>query len=624
MRIISAYGDSLSPEAWSICIKSVIFRLLSSIEDELRAASEQAPKERRPSDWKETAIVVIQGVSGLFVSYLGVLATHRGFAAVWRDLFAHFGSLLEVQILDINTATYSAIRDILHRCAEADKPQVGKEGMDIAWELWSQGIPVPRDSRHDKSSDNQKCLLVWVETLLELYGLIQKDFSVERVRRMLTLLRDAMQHATPGAYASDIEQVTPLQGSILKVFGKVRMDIPGVPSALITQVAEFVSLAFSQENPAKSAAGKRTFVAMSKESMSILQSLIITNASDLDIYRTEAFATALSALTKPVSLKYHFKITTKSSQPWREATKSALAVLSAALPHIHAAAPSLPRPTLHAIWPIIVTLATGILSADCTAAPPGTDILADQAFDISAFHQLRDLIIPALGSDTVPEPSRKTYAHSLFLTSLIHAPSPADAAAIATGTSTLPSLLRPARSSSSRPGRTVDPPPTPRRAMSDVCLDELFSLVQVQPAIHIHPPTPGLPPKAGMTLPGGGGGDTAQNHIRLARTAAPYLMMRSALTLRAYATDQPLRGRMPQPLTQRREVGRVLRCLVGLRSEGAAIPDVDGAESETRKHLLRLYPLLVVCGQVAGTSGDDGVLGLVREALDVVGGELGV
>ncbi|KAK1836789.1 guanine nucleotide exchange factor in Golgi transport N-terminal-domain-containing protein, partial [Podospora conica] len=332
MRIISAYGDSLSPEAWSICIKSVIFRLLSSIEDELRAASEQAPKERRQSDWKETAIVVIQGVSGLFVSYLGVLATHPGFANVWRDLFAHFGSLLDVQILDINTATYTAVRDILHRCAEADKPRVGKGGMDIAWELWSQGIPVPRDSKDDKSSDNQKCLLVWVETLLELYGLIQKDFNEERVRRMLTLLRDAMQHATPGAYASDIEQVTPLQGSILKVFRMVRMDIQGVPSALITQVAEFVSLAFSQENPAKSAAEKRTFVAMSKESMSILQSLIITNASDPDIYETSAFATALSALTKPVTLKYHFKITTKSSPPWREATKSALAVLAATLP----------------------------------------------------------------------------------------------------------------------------------------------------------------------------------------------------------------------------------------------------------------------------------------------------
>jgi len=63
---------------------------------------------------------------------------------------------------------------------------------------------------------------------------------------------------------------------------------------------------------------------------------------------------------------------------------------------------------------------------------------------------------------------------------------------------------------------------------------------------------------------------------------------------------------------------------VELKSEPEAIPDTPNVDSESRKHLLRLYPLLVGSVQVAGTAGDDKVLGLVREALDVVGGELGV
>ncbi|KAK0709970.1 hypothetical protein B0T26DRAFT_429607 [Lasiosphaeria miniovina] len=633
MRIISAYGDSLSPEAWSICMRSVVFKLLSSIEDELKAVKESTKKDKEPSDWNETAIVVIYGVSGLFASYLHVLTTHRGFGDIWRDLLGHFRTLLDVQVLDINAATYTAVRDILRRCAESDKPNVGKASIDLAWDLWSRGVPVPKDGKDDKSTDNQKCLLVWVETLLELYGLIQKDFSVERVRRMLTLLRDAMQHATPGAYASDIEYVTPLQGRILEVFRMVRTDLQGVPSAMVTQVAEFVSLAFAQETSAKAASEKRTYVAMSKESMSILQSLIILNAAEADIYETGAFATALAALAKPVILKYQFKVVTKSAQPWREATKSALAVLEATLPHIRVL--DLPRTTVQTIWQIVASLSNGIISADCNAAPIGVNIMDDQDYDVTSFRKLRQLIIPSLGAEVIPEKTRKAYAEGLFRTSVIHAPVPAEASIIYGGDGGdvvgLGALYKP------RHGRTIDPPATQRSLMSELCLDELFSLVEIHdeatsaPAILVQPPTPRVK-RHEMTLPSGENGEGASGeedathelHVRLARTAAPYLILRCALSLRAYVADQPLRGRMPQPLSQRKEVTRILRCLVELRSEPDAIPDTPNVDSETRKHLLRLYPLLISGVQVAGRSGDEKVLGLIREALDVVGGELGV
>ncbi|KAK1754026.1 hypothetical protein QBC47DRAFT_423809 [Echria macrotheca] len=625
MRIISAYGDSLGPEAWSICIKSVVYKLLSSIENELRSLSEGSTKEAAKSDWNETAVVVVQGVADLFVSYLGVLATHPGFTGIWKELLEHFGALLRFEVLDINTATYSAIRDILHRCCEDDRPTVDNASINLVWDLWSQGIPVPVDG--NKSSDNQKCLLVWVDTLLELYGLVQQDFGVERVQRMLTLLREAMQLATPGAYASDIEQVTQLQGQILQVLRTVNTDQHGVPSALITQVAEFVSLAFSQDTA--KAPTKRTYVAMSKESMSILESLITKNSSEVDIYETGAFAAALSALAKPVVLKCHFKIVTKSSPPWREATKAALSVLEATLPQIRAI--SLPRATVQAMWEIIVSIGNGIISADCNAASAGTNILEDQDFDIDSFHKLRELIIPSLGSEMILDTTRKAYAEGLFRTSIIHPPTPAEAAVIYGQNGEvggLSSLYK------QRSGRTIDPTPTKRSAMSEVCLDELFSLVEdheqstATPSIQVQPPTPMFPPN--MTL--GEAGTPAQRaaedahelHVRLAKTVAPYLILRCALSLRAYVADQPLRGRMPQPLSQRKELTRILRSLVELRSEPDAIPDAPNVESETRKHLLRLYPLLVSVVHTAGTAGDDKVLGLVREALDVVGREMGV
>jgi hypothetical protein len=588
-------------------MKAVIFSLLSSVESEQRSIDKVSAKDEGQDEWKETATVVIQGVSDLFGSYLDVLTAHRSFPHIWGDLIGHFRTLLGLGILDVNASVYSALRDILHRCAEQEKPTVGKDSLDLAWQLWSQGVPVPGDGKDDRSSDNQKCLLVWVEALLELYGLIQADFSVERVRRMLTLLREAMQHATPGQYASDIEYVTPLQGKILEVFRMVRTDLQGVPSAMITQVADFVSLAFTQEDAAK-AAEKRTYVAMSKESMSILQSLIVKSASERDIYEAAAFATALSALAKPVVLKYQFKIVTKSVQPWRVATQSALAVLEAALPHLRGI--GLPRETVQDIWNIIVSIANGITSADLSAPGAATaDIMDDQSFDMTSFRKLRELIIPALGAEVVPDDTRKAYAEGLFRTSIIHAPAPAEAVVVYGGSSGLGSLYKP------RNGRTIDPTPTPRSLMSEVCLDELFALVEAHDDDETN--TDADPTAAAAETP-------HAMHVRLARTVAPYLMLRCALTLRGYVADQPLRGRMPQPLSQRRELTRMLRCLVALRSEPDAIPDALNVESETRKHLLRLYPLLVSAVQVAGTAGDEKVLGLVRGALDVVGGEFGL
>jgi hypothetical protein len=609
MRIMSAYGERLRPEAWSVCLRAVIFSLLSSVERELREIDNPSTKEKSQEEWKETAIVVVQGMSDLFGSYLGSLAAHDSFPDIWQSLIGHFRTLLELQILDINAATYSALRDILHRCAEQEKPGVEIESLDLAWEMWSHGIAVPGDGKDDKSSDNQKCLLVWVEALLELYGLMQADFTVNRVLRMLTLLRDAMQHATPGAYASDAEYVTPLQGKILEAFRMVRTDVPGVPSAMITEVAEFVSLAFAQQDAAKAVAEKRTYVAMSKESMPILESLIVSNVSDKGIYKTGAFATALSALAKPVVLKYQFKIVTKSVQPWRVATQSALAVLEAALPNFLATDLSSVPDEVNRVWEIIASLANGIISADMTGLPEGSvDFTGDQEFDIASFRKLRQLIIPFLGYEHVLEQTRRTYAEGLFRTSIIHAPTPAETAAIyhpnGSDALGLNSLYK------KRPGRTIDPPPAKRALMSEVCLDELFSLVEV------HRDQPATDKPIAKSSPA--------DYIRLARTAAPYLILRCALTVRGYVADQPLRGRMPQPLSQRRELVRVLRCLVQLRSEPEAIPDVVNVESETGKHLLRLYPLLVNAVQVAGTAGDEMVLGLIREALDVVGGEFGL
>lgn len=578
LRIFDAYGDRLSPEAWSICVKSVVFKLLAALEEELRAAQKEGSDAENRSDWHGTAVVVLNGISNLLANYLEVLIQHESFNELWRELLRHLAALLDFGVLEINSATFHALAQLLSQTNPKGSPALSKEGIEPVWELWSRGVPV---STTDTTDDNQPCLIAYVKALLEVYKLIQADIDVKRVQSMLSLLRKTVEVASVGTYVSDVEQMTQLQSQVLDAMKLLRTDVDDVPSAIIKQTSDFISLPFEERQESNP---KRTFVAMSKASMTMSQELILKHATDEDIYNSDAFAASLEALCKPIALKYNFPIVTKSTQPWQFATTTALAILKPTLSQLDKL--KIQKQKRQLIWATIVDIADGILSADCDSAPDATPFTKDETFDIESFTTLRDLIIPSLGAETISDTVRKSYAESLFKTSIIHEPSPTDSKLLSpTG---LGSLYKP------RPGRTVNIPPTKRSAISYVALSHLFDLVTTSPS---------------------------DLHRRIAVTSAPFLILRCGLTLRAYIADQPLRGLMPQPLSQKRELIWLLRRLVTLQSESEAIPSLDGVESEGRKHLLRLYPLVV---KASGVSKGDGEVGkLLRECLDVVGGEFG-
>ncbi|KAK7747500.1 Endocytosis and vacuole integrity protein [Cytospora paraplurivora] len=651
LRIVHAYGSNLGPQAWSLAVKYVIFKLLSSIELRLQSVKEDGVEGDIRSDWNETAVVIVQGVSNLLSSYMDVLATYPTFTVLWQDLISHFATMLDFQALDINTATFLSLRGILTKVDDGSKSSFDQKTVDLTWDLWARGIPVGDQNEGGKYEDTQKCLISWVEGLLELYRLIQADLTIQRVERMLSLLRDAMQQAMPGSYASDIEYVTPLQGRILEVFKLVRTDIAGVPSAMISQVADFVALAFDNERAVQPATSKRTYIAMSKESMDILLYHVLSNATDADIYVSGAFSNALAALSRPIILKYDFSIVTKSEQPWKKATTTALAVLESTLPQVKAA--RIPKATVQEIWDVVVSVSNGIITANYDKATVGADIAGDQEFDIVSFRALKELIIPALGSESILDTTRRVFADGLFRTSIVHAPSPSEAEVIFGNSNEASEGVNQALAALYQPrdGRTLDSKPTRRNAMSYVCLDELFDIVAEHdpkaagPEITLQPPTPRFPPPSGSIssppdplkspVPDTTGADATKKskqsngidepahdlYVRLARTAAPYLMLRCALTLRAYVADQPLRGRMPQPLSQRRELERILRCLIQLQSDPQAITGFSRIDSEKARHLYRLYPMLVKAAMV--NPGDDKIVKLTTTALEIVGQELG-
>lgn len=573
-----------------MCLKSVMFNLLSSIEAQLEENHdpESSISEKDRTGWNETTVVVLSGITNLLADYLDVLSSHPTFAKSWQTLLDHFNTLLDFKVLEINTAVFKALQKLLSRGNLEDKSQINfdRSALDLAWGLWSQSLPVIKPDPAAKRFDNQTYLTAYVSALPEIYRLIEADLNAERVRTIITLLREAIQQASAAAYSADIEYLTPLQTQVLQALRMIRTDIDGVQAALISQVAEFVALAFDRKEPSGSEEKRPTYVALSKSAMTLLEKLIVSHSSYHHIYTSGALASSLAALAKPIVLKYRFPITTKSISPWRQATTSALAILESILPVLTKSV--FRDEAIRSLWTSIVTIGNGITSADTEDAPETVDIKDDETFDITAFLKLRELITPALGSPTIPDKTRRMYTESLFHMSLIHTPQPQELPQ--------PNQELLATLYQQRKGRTVDPTPSSRSKMSYVCFDELISLVTVQ--------------------------DSSESHIKLAQAAAPYLILRAGLTLRTYIADQPLRGRMPQPLSQRRELLYILKALVKLRCEPDAIPAAPNVESEEKKHLHRLYPLLAKA--VRAASRDQEVLECLGKALDEVGMEFGV
>lgn len=84
--------------------------------------------------------------------------------------------------------------------------------------------------------------------------------------------------------------------------------------------------------------------------------------------------------------------------------------------------------------------------------------------------------------------------------------------------------------------------------------------------------------------------------------ATDYITLRVALVLYMYITDHPLRGNLPMPKIQRRELVRALELILSITQEGALVP---------------LFPLIVRAIPIA--ENDKPILDLLQRLLLKIG-----
>lgn len=585
-RIFDACLDQLTVSAVQICFSTILAKLLEANEDQFskaRVLSQSESREDLTGSWNETAIVAIEGIAGLFSQWLESFRGNGSVATMCQELFGHFITMLDRHILSISNAVFTGSSKILTVIESAESIE-SKEHLvvDKGWEMWENGNPASHiDDSERKRNDNQDALASYLNCLQNLQRLTGDRLGVEQVGSITAQLRVCVVNSTASAYSTDVDRMTSVQELVLKSLTLITTtDVAAVPK-LVESISGFLILPYKQKGDGTGK--KQTYVALSKAAMALLESFVTEHLKRPHLDATGIVIRACEVLAIPLHLKYEWAPEGKAPSPWRKATLTALAILETATPFIQAL-----KDDVAQFWEVVIIICDGIVAADCNACTNKRNIPNDQDFDLEAFSRIRKLIIPALGSSSIPDTVRRKYAESIFKSSIIHEPHIDDLAR--PGQELLEGLQ------SQHIGRVNDLPPSPRSKLSYILLDELFDLM----AVH----------------------DGSSERIKLAQASAPYLILRAGLTLKAYIMDHPLRGRMPQPWSQKKEIYYILRKLIDLDSAPKAIPAAPGISSENKKHLHRLYPLVMKALKAAWR--DEEMTKALQGVLEAVGDDFGM
>ncbi|KAF1841156.1 uncharacterized protein K460DRAFT_199650 [Cucurbitaria berberidis CBS 394.84] len=577
-RILENYAEQLSSDVWLLCLRLVLFGMVEAnlnVQRSIRTLSRGGDDLR---DWNDTTRTVLQTVSVSNTTYMAKLdASQLGDA--WSELLDYLQQYFDCGSHALAASVFVTISGVLSHLNDAQT--LGTSPLLKTATVWKSYFNS-RDVWQDEQESNQDAFVAYADAFKAIYLLSDGSLTSD-LPSMLANLEVSISNSDEVAYSSDVDNMTVLQSRVMECLSIVRTDNVELPSYLIQLLSRFILLPYSS---LKEDSGKRgpTFVALSKAAMTLLQDVVIRHVDEKEVYTSGAFLSALSSLAKPIEEKYQWQREGRPPTLWQKATTTAITILRPGLSHINAHGVVIA--SVKNIWTILVNIANYITRAQLPLTTPALE--KDEAFDIESFTQLRNLITTSLGSNLLPDSLRRTYTRNLFITSLLHTPLPGELPDLTSAP--LEELYR------IRLGQTAELDSSLRAEMSFACLSELFGLV--------------------------GAHDSSPEHIKLAQAAAPYLILRAALPLKTYIADQPLRGRMPAPASQRRELLFVLSKLGSLRSEVQAIPDVPGVSSKHRKHLHRLYPLLIKASRVA--MQDAKVLEGVVKLMDIVGDEFGL
>ncbi|PYI24061.1 putative endosomal peripheral membrane protein [Aspergillus violaceofuscus CBS 115571] len=605
LRIFDAYGQQLSPKAWCLCLNRVLFRMVEEIEDELCLTREKNKSDHSDSTkaWIETTVVMVKGASDLITNFFGTIVQDDLFDQSWERLLGYYQKLLSLRLLEFSEAAYSSLTSILLRIQGPG--EFSKQSLRSTWLLWLNGHPADREDMLNLDRPNQNAAMAYLQAFQQIYRLYKDDLEDESVKKILGHFQLLAWNSISPPYSPDIDRPSKVQALLMECL-KLLCSEGNSQSSIVVCLAELADSPLSKWSP-ESDSKKPTYVAFAKGVIDLLDWYISEHGIKKDIFLDGSLATALGHLVNSIALRYEWPGKDREPSLAQKSTTASLNILQVGIPYVEKQYATAQQEQITRFWDCVVDLANGIVSARGfrTGSIPHTKILSDETFDVAAFNRLKTLIIPSLGASTIPDSTRRDFACALLRSSFIYAPQRLDLPRQSLEEDPLHGLY------DVRPGRTFDPSPTPRTKMAYAVIDTLFELAAA-PSL----PSSDTAPPLSEHRSGSVEQSASAARLALARSISPYLILRTAVSLKGYIADQPLRGLMPQPTPARKSLLHLLRGMVALQSDPSTVPTPPGTvnsvqassphDLDHKKHLAWIYPLVVRAVQVAGKQQDDG------------------
>jgi hypothetical protein len=238
-RTLQLYGATLSLATWDECVWKIIFPLLDAISAALPFADQTSLESNgqtfsspklSPSPgkaWGETKILAFQSIGSIFNDFLASkVLLLESFSRAWDTFLDHVTkSTLNDESL-VSTAALRCLEKALQASGKADNSVL--DNTSLTWErAWGSSdeigmvivrrvSPVPLLSRTGSPAPfSQDFLVAFVDVLRTTYELSGFKWELERLRRLLTILKGVLTYPNSPEYRPDVDSVTPVQVSEL-------------------------------------------------------------------------------------------------------------------------------------------------------------------------------------------------------------------------------------------------------------------------------------------------------------------------------------------------------------------------------------------------------------------------
>ncbi|KAJ7054837.1 hypothetical protein C8F01DRAFT_1161520 [Mycena amicta] len=627
-RTMQLYGATLSQDTWDECIWKVTFPLLDSLTAEIRrtrtpsaitttTTTAAVPLEQA---WDDSKTLALQSIGSLFHDFLSTKIIQLGLDTVLLDNRSISPPALRCLEKAVKASSTAArIWQRVWMMADHVGDAIVRRGNAV--------LPV-QESPHKPFT--QESLVAFLDVLRctrsTSRALDEVEWPLERLTRLMAILKGILTYPSSPDYRPDIDQLPPVQAIVLETIADIDLTAPGTASLIMRDLSEFATLPFLAAfdvpaNPKTQTPQRRvSYIALAKKVMPTLVELFLRFKE-----RQEIYADGTIEALPFVKLKYDCPPASKfgKDQPlWKSATSNFLKIVKECVPPMQSMGDAIPEEHIEGIWRQLLDVFRGGILADCSAveAFPLEKQEEEENFDLSLIGALEIDVVPHIGNLRVPDILQQgSRLYSVELASNPHSPVSSSSGSRDFEKIDLETMYD--------NGTTETGTLVPRERFSYWCFDLLFLVCS----------------------------DTTKDQEPSRRRLA-------ALTTswRGYVGDEALRGNLPFPRARDDELIYVLRKLLELRlwpgSLWAALSDspttfaVDQPPIDCRSSVAHLFHFYSVLCQIAsvprrtpstwvrvlpGTpSKVDGreeeeakeldARTLARECLKVVGREMGV